>query len=179
MKNKSKTKAVHRIAVTGILAALALALSFAERMLMAAFPLPMGIKPGISNIIVMFACTSAGLAPALGICLAKAGFAALLSGGASGLISLSGGLLSVLTMYLTSRLFGKKLSYTGISVLSAVMHNMGQLLAACVLTGSLAIQGLLPALLISGAVFGFATGTIMNIIMPHLKKLKAFNSEKA
>lgn len=179
MKKTKKHTVVFRTAVTGILAALALSLSFAERALMAAFPLPMGIKPGISNIIVMFACTSAGLVPSLGICLAKAGFAALLSGGASGIISLSGGLLSVLTMYLTSRWLGKKLSYTGISVLSAVMHNMGQLLAASALTGSLALQGLLPALLISGTVFGFATGTIMNIIMPHIKKLKAFNSEKA
>ncbi len=175
MKKRTKTNTVFITAATGISGALALALSFAERMLIAAFPLPMGIKPGISNIIVMFVCSSLGLIPALGICIAKAGFAALLSGAASGIISLCGGLLSVLTMYFSKKLFGKKISYTGISVISAVMHNMGQLAAASALTGSFIFGSILPLLLISGTAFGFVTGTVMNIILPYIHKLSVFS----
>ena len=56
-----KPTPAQRIAVTGLLAALTLALSFAERALCAALPLPPGVRPGLSNVAVMFACASLGL----------------------------------------------------------------------------------------------------------------------
>lgn len=170
-----KNKKIFRITLTAILATLALALSFIERLILAAFPLPMGIKPGFSNIIVMFACTVTGLLPALSIALIKAGFAALLSGVSSGFISLCGGIFSVITMYLMNKIPKEKISYTGISVLSALMHNIGQLTAASIIAGSGLFGSFIPILLISGTVFGLTTGTVLNIVFPHLKKLNIFD----
>lgn len=173
-----KNKKIFRIAITGILAALALAFSFFEKLLLSAVPLPMGIKPGLSNIIVMFTCSSLGLIPALGIATVKAVFSALISGGASGFISLAGGIISVFTMYLLGKLPKEKLSYTGISVLSAVSHNIGQTLAASLIAGSGLFLSYLPVLLISGAVFGLITGTVLNIVFPYLTRLNIFDHKK-
>lgn len=177
MKNTKQTN-IYRLTATGILAAAALAVSFAERMLIAALPLPMGIKPGFSNILVMFTCCSLGLVPALGIVAVKAGFAALLSGAVSGIISLAGGIFSVSTMYLCIRLSKTRLSYTGISVIGAVIHNLGQLAAASFIAGSNLFIAYAPVLLVSGAVFGIVTGTILTHTMPNLSKVKIFRIEK-
>lgn len=177
MKKSNKTN-LFRLAVTGILSAAALAISFAEKMLIAFLPLPMGIKPGFSNIIVMFTCSSLGLVPALGIAVIKSAFAALMSGTVSGIISLSGGLLSVISMYTVQKLCKDRLSYTGISVISSVMHNAGQLAAASVITSGNLFTAYAPILLVSGTVFGFVTGTILNHTMPYIKKVKIFRIEK-
>lgn len=173
-----KNKKIFRITLTAVLASLALALSFIERLILSAFPLPMGIKPGFSNIIVMFACSVTGLIPSLSIAVIKAGFAALLSGVASGFISLCGGILSVLAMYILNKFPKDKLSYTGISVLSALMHNIGQLTAASLIAGSGLFGSFVPFLLISGIIFGLTTGTVLNIVFPHLKKLNIFDYKK-
>lgn len=169
MKN-NKTK-ISRVALTGIFAALALALSFAEKTFLAVIVLPMGIKPGFSNIIVMFSCSALGFLPTLGIALIKSGFTALVSGGVAGFISLCGGFISVLTMYTALKLSKKKLSYIGISVLGSVMHNLGQLIAAEIISGTRLFTGYAPVLLVSGVIFGIVTGTIMNVILPYINKL--------
>lgn len=173
---KLNNRKVFRITITALLAAAALALSYTEKLLLAAFPLPMGIKPGFSNIIVMFTCSTAGLLPALGIAVVKSCFATFMSGTASGFISLCGGLVSVLMMFAAIRLSKGKLSYTGISVISSVAHNMGQLTAASLIAGSNLFIGYTPVLLISGVIFGVITGIVLNLTMPHLMKLKIFDS---
>lgn len=175
---KAKNKKILMITSTGILGAAALAFSFIEKLLLGAFPLPMGIKPGFSNIIVMFACCSLGFIPALLISVIKAGFAALVSGISSGFISLCGGLLSVTTVYILIKISKNKLSFTGISVLSSVMHNMGQLLAASAITGSGLFLSYTPVLLISGVIFGSITGTVLNITLPYLQKLNIYDHKK-
>lgn len=166
-----KNKKVFRLTLTAILASLALALSFIERLILTAFPLPMGIKFGFSNIIVMFTCSALGLIPALVLAVIKAGFAALLSGTTSGIISLSGGILSVIIMSLLGKLPKERLSFTGISVASAVFHNIGQTAAASVIAGSGLFAAYLPVLLITGTVAGVVTGTVLNIVYPSIKKL--------
>ena len=175
---KTEHNKIFRLTVTGIMGALALALSFTEKMLLSAFPLPMGIKPGFSNIIVMFACTALGPFTAFGIVLLKAGFAALLSGISSGLISLSGGVLSVTTVIILGKLKKSKISYVGISVLSSVMHNVGQTAAASAIAGSSLFLSYFPVLLVSGTVFGIVTGITLNILGPYLVRLRISDSKK-
>ncbi len=173
-----KNKKVLTITFTGISGATALALSYIEKLLMSAFPLPMGIKPGFSNIIVMFVCYTGGLVPALSVAIIKAGFSALMSGLSSGFISLAGGTLSVLIMYFIKKLSKDRLSYTGISVLAAAGHNCGQLVAASLLAGSGLFLSYMPFLLISGLIFGLITGTVLNIVFPYLRKLKISDINK-
>ena len=163
-------------ALTGsaILAAAALAASFFERTLTAGLPLPPGVKPGLSNVAVMFACAVTGLPSALAVTAIKAGFTMLMAGPTAALLSLCGGLLSALTMYLLLKIRSDKLSYAGVSVVGAVAHNLGQLAAASLLVGSALYLSWLPVLLLSGVGFGLLTGVILNAVMPALVKLKWF-----
>ena len=168
---QKKYSPAKKAAVAGLMAALTLALSFVERMLCAALPLPPGVRPGLSNVAVMFSCIALGLPFALAIILIKAGFVMLVSGVYAGIISVSGGVLSVA---LLARFARKKLSFTGISVVSAVLHNFGQLTAASLLVGSALYLWMAPVLLISGVVFGAVTGMLLNAVLPALLKIVPF-----
>lgn len=169
-----KHRKLMKLAVTAMLAAVALAMSFFERLLTAGLPLPPGVKPGLGNIAVMFACAALGLPSALLIIFIKAGFTLLTFGAAAGFLSLCGGLLSVLTLFALLRLKRGKLTYTGVSSVSAVMHNMGQLIGSSLMVGSALYLSWLPVLLVSGVIFGVVTGVILNAVMPALMKLGKF-----
>ena len=164
-----------RVAQTGIFGGVALALSFFERFMLAALPLPPGVKPGLSNVAVLFVLRAFGLPYALSVAVIKAGFTLLLSGFSAAFMSLCGGLCSVLVMFLLCRCKTKGLSYIGISAVSAVVHNLAQLVAASVLIGSSAFRTYLPILLLSGIVFGAVTGVLLNVLLPVLEK---FNNER-
>ena len=171
MQKFSNLSPAQKTALTGLLAAVMLTLSYIERLLCAALPLPPGVRPGLSNVAVMFACVALGLPFALGMIAVKAGFVLLISGAYAGIISLSGGVLSVLCFYLLSRIGKNRLSYTGVSVAGAVMHNAGQLLAASLLVGSALYLWMAPVLLVSGVAFGCVTGMLLNAVLPALLKL--------
>ena len=177
MKMNEKHRKLTRLTLTALLAAAALAVSFLERLLTAGLPFPPGIKPGLSNIIVMFACSAVGLPCALAIALIKSGFVFLLSGAAAGFISVSGGLLSTLTMFALLKIKKSGLSFTGVSVAGAVMHNAGQLAASSAVVGSALYLSYAPVLLITGILFGLITGVILNIIMPAIINTGLYKSD--
>ena len=168
-----KNPPAQRIAITGILAALAVATAFLERTVCAALPLPPGVRPGLSNIVVTFACTAMGFPYALGIAAVKSAFTLLTAGVWAGILSFSGGMISVAATALLLR-YVKKLSYAGVSVISATLHNVSQLLAVSLLSGSGAYWYLAPVLLLSGTGFGLLTGTALNAVITTLRKLFPF-----
>lgn len=159
-----------RVAVTGLLAALALTLSLLEGMLPPVPVLPPGAKLGLSNLAVMFAVQSLGLLPALGIALVKGVFAGLTRGGAALLMSLSGGLLSTLVVFGLSRLKRPRFGFLGLGVAGALSHNLGQLLTATLLT-SPAAAWYAPWLIVFGVLFGAVTGIVLRVTMPVLNRL--------
>jgi len=171
MSSENKTK---RVALLGILGAQALAVSFLEGLLPALPGLPPGAKPGFSNIVTMFTAYSMGFWQAILITLIKAAFAGLTRGPSAFLMSLSGGLLSTVVMYLLIRQKRQRFGLVGISVASAVAHNMGQLLAAMVLTGTGAIIGYLPLLTVFALGTGIITGVILKAVIPVLIRQSRF-----
>ena len=88
-------KKTHEIALSGLLFALAMALSFLEGTLVIPGLAP-GMKLGLANIVVMYALFFMGVRQALYLDLLKALFVFLVSGGTAGFLSLCGGLLSLL-----------------------------------------------------------------------------------
>ena len=171
---------VYRVALVGVLGAQALALSWLESLL-PAFPfLPPGFKPGLSNIVVMFAVSQLNLPAALFLVLIKAGFALVTRGATAALTSLFGGLFSMGMMALLLRPRRKVFGLVGVGVCSALMHNLGQLLAAMLLTGTGSLVSYAPALLVFGALTGTVTGCVFKAVMPLLEKQsKYFISRKA
>ena len=164
-----KTTPAYKTALTGLLAALTLAVSFLERAVTATLPLPPGVRLGLSNVVVTFCCVELGLPYALAIILIKAGAVLLVSGPVAGFISVSGGVLSVLAAFAVKKLLGERVSYFGICILSAFCHNAGQLLAASAIVGSMAYLASAPLLLLAGIVCGAVTGAVLTAVGPAMK----------
>lgn len=162
----------YKTALTAILCALAIALNFLEG-LIPPFPfLPPGAKPGFSNIITMFAAGSLGFPHAIAIALLKGLFSFVTRGATAGIMSLSGGILSAVAMYLLMRYARKHLGLIGISVICALCHNLGQLMAAMLITSTANIVYYAPALAVFGIVTGAVTGVILRAVIPALEKMK-------
>ena len=84
------------------------------------------------------------------------------------LYSLAGAILSFLAMYLAKRT--NRLSITGVSVLGAVFHNIGQILMAMLLLRSSAIISYLPVLMVTGVVAGIVIGLVGAALVRRLGK---------
>lgn len=178
LQRTARSPASRRVAVTGLLGALALTLSLLEGMLPPIPMLPPGAKLGLSNIAVLFAVQSLGLLPALGIALVKGVFAGLTRGGIAFLMSLSGGLLSTVLVFFLSRLKRPRFGLLGLGIAGALAHNLGQLLTATLLT-SLAAAWYAPWLIGFGVLFGAVTGIVLRVTMPVLNRLLPSQAAKA
>lgn len=157
-----------RVAFTGMLGALALALSFLEGLLPPLPMLPPGARLGLSNVVTMYAAGSMGLPCALFLAVIKSGFAFLGRGLTAGLMSLSGGVISTLLMWLLLRRAG--VSLMAIGVCGALAHNGAQLAVAWFLT-SQAVIFYIPSLLLFGVLTGLLTGLVLKLSLPPLQKL--------
>ena len=162
----TKTKS-YKAAFTGIAAAVAITLSFLEGLIPTAAP---GVKLGLSNIAVMFAASEFGLIPALSVTLLKSLFVFLTRGATAFFMSLAGGVLSTLVMYLLFR-FSKNAGYIEIGILSALAHNAGQFSVAAIMVSGESVIGYAPVLLLSALVTGAVTGSILRAVMPKLHNI--------
>lgn len=156
------------VAFTGMLGALALALSFLEGMLPPLPLLPPGAKLGLSNVASMYAAGSVGLPCGLFLAVLKGGFAFLGRGVTAGLMSLSGGVASTVVMWLVLKKTGASLLAAG--VCGALTHNAAQLGVAWALT-SRAVVFYVPALVAFGVLAGVLTGLVLRLSLPPLQKL--------
>lgn len=164
-----------KVSFYGILGALSLTLSFFESVLLPEIPfLPPGAKPGLSNLVTMYAAFSGGFAGGFYIVALKALFALATRGVTAGLMSFCGGFLSLVTVCLLIKKEEKYFSFFGIGVASAVMHNLGQLLAACVITGTPGLLNYGKYLMIFALITGSVTGLVLLLLMPRLKKINSF-----
>ena len=164
-----KTK---KITLMGLLLALTIVIIMLERLL-PPFPfLPPNYKLGISNIIIMFTIFTLGPKEAFTLGILKAFFNLLLRGHMSGIMSLSGGLFSILLIVIIDKVFGQSASIVSKSILGAIGHNLGQLIMAIFILGSFYFAiGFAPMMLVMGVVFGIITGIAAKQIIPILKRL--------
>ncbi|MCQ2472289.1 MAG: Gx transporter family protein [Clostridia bacterium] len=168
MKTKNITK---QVALTGVLSAQALALSFLESLIPVAAGFPPGAKPGFSNVVVMFAAGTVGIPQTFAIMLIKAIFAGLTRGFTAFFMSLAGGLLSTTMALILMRSQKIKLGYIGVGIACAVCHNIGQLSVASVISGTPKLfVSYGPFLLLASILTGFLTGTVLKYTMPALEK---------
>ena len=86
----------------GLLLALACGISFLETLL--PLPLPLGVKPGLSSIVVMYVLLFLDAPSAWLLTALKSGFVFLTRGVTAGIMSLSGGIVSLCVMLLLLRL---------------------------------------------------------------------------
>ncbi len=57
-----------------------------------------------------------------------------------------------------------------LSVIGALAHNLGQLLASVAYTSTVMFY-YLPVLVVSGVIMGIVTGVMLRVVMPHIQRL--------
>lgn len=157
-------------AFTGMLFALAMTLSFLESLVSPLLGLMPAMKLGLANIVVMYALVFLRGRTALMLVLLKALFSFLTRGATAGFLSLCGGLLSFLVLWLLLR---APFSVTGyiFSACGALAHNLGQLLGAALLLSSRLALGYAPALMVAGLAVGAVTALLSRTLFPMLGRI--------
>ncbi len=173
-KRGSKT---HEIALSGLLFALAMALSFVEGTLVIPGLMP-GMKLGLANIVVMYALFFMGGKQALMLDLLKALFVFLVSGWTAGFLSLCGGLFSLLVMWVLYYHFPVQPTWFILSGCGALAHNVGQLLGASVILSSAMSLYYAPVMLVFGLIMGSLTSITLRALLPALGRLGYNTREK-
>ena len=176
-QNRRSYEKTRRIALSGLLFALAMALSFMEGTLTIPGLLP-GMKLGLANIVVMYALFFMGPRQALVLDVLKALFVFLVSGFTAGLLSRCGGLLSLLVMWVLYYLLPVRPTWFILSVCGALAHNIGQLLGAGVIISSSLSFYYAPVMLVLGLVMGALTSITLKALLPALGKMGFSTQEK-
>ena len=151
-----------------LLTAVSLVLFVLENQIPAPVPVP-GVKLGLGNVIVVAVLFRYGRGEALAVLVVKILLSAVLTGNLGALAySAAGGLLSWSGMCLLRGLLRPEQLWVA-SVLGAMLHNLGQLLAAVLIAATPGLWAYLPVLLLSGMITGFFTGVAAQTIVHHLR----------
>ncbi len=161
-----KNNTSHKVALSAILAALALIFSYIEAILPLSVGIP-GVKLGIANLVVIIALYVLGFKYAMSVNVLRILVAGLLFNGAFGaMYAIAGGVLSLIIMCLLKKtgLF----STVGISMAGGVAHNLGQLLVAALIVSTMKLFYYFPVLLFSGMISGILIGIVASLTLKRL-----------
>lgn len=157
------------VALTGMLFALAIALSWLESCITPLLGLMPAMKLGLSNIVVMYALLFLRTRTAWLLVVLKALFAFLTRGATAGILSGCGGALSFLILlgllYLPVPVSGYVFCVCG-----ALAHNLGQLAAASIVLSSAMALAYAPVLLVAGVVVGAISCVLTQALFTALPK---------
>lgn len=166
---QQKGNRVRRLTRNAMLTTVALTIFIVESQIPIPVPIP-GIKLGLANIITLYALFMYGAGDAISILLCRIVLGSIFGGQMmSFLYSLCGGLLCYLVTLPLCKLVTKKQIWI-CGVLGAVAHNVGQILAAVVVTRTVSVFAYLPILMISAVVSGTFTGFCTQFAALHKAK---------
>ncbi len=158
------------IALCGLMLSQIIVLSIIES-LFPVFPFLPGIKLGLSNIVIMYSIFFMRKKYTILLACFKSLFVFLTRGLTASLLSLGGGMASILIILVFILIFREKISYITLSILGAIFHNIGQITVLAIIIYSYNIFAYCPVLIISGIFLGAVTGTLLDAIMPAFKKI--------
>lgn len=163
MQLPNKQSTTKRIAVCGLLVAVAIVLSYVEFLLPIAPTIP-GIKLGLANLVILSSLYFIKTREVLLVLTARILLSGILFGNLSSVIySLAGGMLSFLVMLLVKKI--NVFSKIGISIAGGVFHNVGQLIVAYIVVKNVSVILYAPLLLATGALSGCFVGIVSTIVM--------------
>lgn len=158
-----------RLTRMGLLTALALIIFTVEAQIPALVPIP-GVKLGLANIITVYAMFCLGPKDTMMILLCRIFLGSVFSGQMMTLFySLSGGLLCYLVMLPMRKLVTEKQIWV-CSVVGAIAHNIGQIIAAICIARTPGLIVYLPVLMISGIIAGTFTGLCAQFVISRLPR---------
>ena len=156
-----KTK---RIALLGLLTAIALTIFMIEAQIPAVIPIP-GVKLGLSNIVTVFTVFTLGPWDGVAVLACRIFLGAVFSGNIRTILySAAGGFLSILvTMGLRKVLKENQIWAAG--CLGAIAHSVGQMIAAIAITRTPGLLVYLPVLVIISIFTGLFTGFCAQLLI--------------
>ena len=164
----SRTK---RVATLGVIASLALLLSYVEFLLPPLFVAVPGIKLGLPNVAILFVLYYSGVRDAIGVSFVRVIISAMLFGSVMTLAySAAGAALSLVVMATLKRL--NILSPLGVSVAGAVAHNIGQTVVAVILLDTPQIAYYMVVLTLTGIVTGAFVGILGGLLLRRIPEGK-------
>lgn len=157
-RSRRTGKSTRRLAFGAMFTALALIFSYVEFLIPLPVPVP-GIKLGLANLVIIIAIYRMGFKYAFTINCVRIIASGLLFSGVFGMLySFAGGILSLVVMYILYRT--KLFSMVGVSMAGGVMHNLGQLLTACLIVSNIRLMSYFAVLLVSGLISGILIGIV-------------------
>lgn len=163
-----KTK---KLALMAVLTAIALTIFMLEAQLPAPVPIP-GVKLGLANIVTLTTMLILGRREAGAVLAARIIMGAVFAGNPSAMLySAAGGVLAYAAMCVLVGIVPEKRLWA-VSAVSAVAHNMGQLLACVLVVKTPGVFIYAPALIVSGVITGVFTGFGAMYLVRALRKLK-------
>ena len=169
MANTSKS-APRRVAFLGLFIALAMILSYVEGLIPPLVAIQ-GVKIGLPNLVIMFMLYRIGSREAITVSLIRVVLVSLLFSSAMSMAyGLAGAALSLSGMMLLKKT--NLFSCITVSVVGGVLHNIGQIAVAILITGTKQLVLYLPVLLISGVIAGVAIGICAGLLIKRFEKLR-------
>ena len=128
-----------------------------------------GVKLGLSNIATAAAFYLSGTVCAFFTAFLRPLFIFVFTGNVFSLcLSMCGSLLSFASLIISKPLYGKRISFIGVSALSALFHSIGQSIAGGILTSGTAFALYFPLFAAASVISGDICGVVMNTILPRL-----------
>lgn len=163
-------KRVNKLIFISVIVSIGLALSVLE----SSIPLPImvpGARLGLSNMVVLITLVVFGFKEGITVSILKSLVLMLVTGSISSFIySLSGAILSCITMYIGYLYFSKIFSLMGISIIGALSHNFAQISVASYMMNNLRIYTYLPFLMLMSLFTGYFVGLGSIYVVKNLKK---------
>jgi heptaprenyl diphosphate synthase len=160
---KNKSLLNNKLTVSSIASlSLATAAAFLFSYLEALFPFPLpfpGIKLGLANLVIVLLLYEKSVFQCVITCFLKNILMALTFGNLFLFAySMTGGLLSIVFMYVIKKKFD--FHVISVSVAGGIAHNLGQFFVAALMFGFSALLGYFPVLYFSGMITGGLIGII-------------------
>lgn len=170
---KQKTVA-SKVALGSMLTALMLTLGYVEHLIPLGVAIP-GIKLGLANSVLMYALYMLGIKEALVLMVLKVVLSGLMFGGVTAMMySLAGAVLSMFAMILIMKV--PKVSVVTVSIVGAVLHNVGQVGLAMLVLSTSKLLYYLAVLMVVGIVTGALTGIVATSVMKAFAHISAKRS---
>ena len=158
-----------KLTVLGLLSALSLILFVIELRLPALIPVP-GVKPGLSNIVVLVALFAYDRKSAGAVLFVKTVLGAVFAGSMLRFLYSCAGSLCCFAAAAALGGAVKERQVWFLSAAAACAHNFGQLAVARIVLGTAQVWWYAPILLLSGVLTGLFTGFCARFSLPLLRK---------
>lgn len=149
-----------RMVLMALFIAMASVLHVVESWIPLPLPVP-GIKLGLANIISLIVIATFGWRDAVYVVIIRVFIASLFGGvflGPAFAMSMSGAIVSTVTMAYVYKYWYHTFSFIGISIIGAVIHNVAQIMMAALVVSSITLLWYLPYLILFAVPTGWATG---------------------